>query len=634
MADEQNYKLNLPDPKTVLETVARIGARSTRLAAQLLRRQLNQEAPDSVDMTSMIKAFATLGVKLTSQPGRILSMQTRLTRDQAALWASFLSSMSGDRPLDVIQPEKGDKRFRDAGWDEIPAFSLIKQAYLLWSRWILETVDEVEGIDEHTRHKLKFYTEQYVAMLAPTNFVLSNPAVLRATLTSGGNNLLQGLDNLLADIERGNGRLNIRMTELNAFSVGRDLANTPGEVVYQNDLMQLIQYTPTTAKVHQRPLLVIPPWINKYYILDLGEKKSFVKYWVDNGFTVFVISWVNPDASLAGKSFEDYMLEGPLAALDAIEKATGEKTVHPIGYCIGGTLLGCTLAYMAAKGDQRVPCATFLNSLLDFSQPGDLAVFIDEDMIQAIEKIMDRRGYLDSSAMATTFNMLRPNDLIWSFVVNNYLLGRQPPSFDLLYWNSDSTRMPKAMHSFYLRNMYQHNRLREPGGITLAGVPIDLRKITIPTYFASTIVDHIAPWISCYIGSQQLSGPVRFVLSGSGHIAGAINPPAQKKYWYLTNEEGPTVSPQEWLDDATRHQYSWWPDWLQWAQQYTGPEVGARKPGDGRLPVIEPAPGSYVHDRPAPPTPPARTRARRQSAPRKKAATTRKPARTRQNSSK
>lgn len=622
MSEEKDIKVSLPDPAAVRQTLTRIGARSKRLAKQFLGRQARGEAFNTVDMSSVAKAFLTLGGKLATQPACILSMQARLARDQTALWAATLAAGLSDQPLQVAQPDKSDKRFRDEAWNERLVFNFTKQAYLLWSRWLLNTVDEVADIDDHTRHKLKFYTRQYVDMLAPTNFIFSNPAVLRTTLTSGGNNLLQGLDNLLADMERGDGRLNVRMTELDAFSVGDDLANTPGHVVYQNALIQLIQYTPTTRKVHKRPLLVIPPWINKYYILDLGEEKSFVKYWVDNGFTVFIISWVNPDASLADKSFEDYMLEGPLEALDAIEKATGEKEVNAVGYCIGGTLLGCTLAYMAAKGDRRIHSSTFLNSLLDFSQPGDLAVFIDEDMIQALEAVMDDRGYLDSSAMAGAFNMLRANDLIWSFFINNYLLGRQPRPFDLLYWNCDSTRMPAAMHSFYLRNMYLHNRLHEPGGIVLAGVPIDLHKVTVPAYFASTISDHIAPWLSCYIGSQQLSGPVRFVLSGSGHIAGAINPPSQEKYWYLTNEDN-SDDAQDWLSDTTRHPYSWWPDWLEWAQPHAGPEVDARTPGSGELATIEPAPGSYVLDQPVPPAP-AR---RRQPAGRKKTGTPRKTSR-------
>ncbi|MGH6904832.1 MAG: PHA/PHB synthase family protein, partial [Geminicoccaceae bacterium] len=389
------------------------------------------------------------------------------------------------------------------------------------------------------------------------------------------------------------GRLAIRMTDLEAFELGKDLALTPGKVVFQNDLLQLIQYAPSTEEVYRRPLLIIPPWINKYYILDLRPENSFVKYAVDQGFTVFMVSWVNPDERHADKTFEDYMVEGALAALDAIEQATGERETTVIGYCLGGTLLACTLAYLAAKRDRRVKAASFFAALTDFENPGELGVFIDEEQLAAMDEMMAKRGYLDGREMATTFNLLRANDLIWSFVVNNYLLGKEPFPFDLLYWNSDSTRMPYAMHSFYLHKFYQENKLIEPGGITLCDVPIDLRKIRLPVYLLSTREDHIAPWATTYAATQLYQGETRFVLAGSGHIAGVINPPAQEKYDHWTNAALPP-DPKDWLEGATWHPGSWWPDWAAWNAARSGPKVPARQPGAGKLTPIEDAPGAYA----------------------------------------
>ncbi|MGE5668653.1 MAG: PHA/PHB synthase family protein, partial [Betaproteobacteria bacterium] len=430
----------------------------------------------------------------------------------------------------------------------------------------------------------------------PSNFALTNPEVFRETIATGGQNLVRGLHNLLDDIERGNGQLRISMTDAKAFELGVNIATTPGKVVYQNELLQLIQYEPSTKKQWKRPLLIIPPWINKYYILDLREKNSFVRWAVGEGMTVFVVSWVNPDERLAHKDFEDYLVEGPLAALDAIEKATGEPDANVIGYCLGGTLLAAALGWLAAKKQKRIASATFMTALIDFTAPGELEVFIDEGQVGSIEKKMKERGYLEGSEMANTFNSLRANDLIWSFVINNYLMGRDPFPFDLLHWNCDSTRMPATMHSFYLRNMYMKNRLREPGGLTLAGVPIDLSKVTLPSYFVSAIEDHIAPWKTTYAGPGILKGKSRFVLSGSGHIAGMINPPAANKYSYWTHDRLPK-SADQWLADATQHEGSWWTDWRAWIAPYLGREVPARIPGKGKLPVIEAAPGSYARQR-------------------------------------
>jgi polyhydroxyalkanoate synthase len=512
------------------------------------------------------------------------------------LWQSATERMMGGAPDPVAEPEQHDRRFTDPAWEENQLFDFVKQSYLLTARWLQATVEGIEGLDDKTAKKVDFYTRQFVDAMAPSNFLMTNPEVLRATLESGGENLVKGLQNLLDDLDRGQGRLDIKMTDYEAFEVGVNIALTPGKVVYQNELIQLLQYAPATDKVYKRPLLIIPPWINKFYILDLREKNSFIKWAVDRGHTVFVISWVNPDEELAGAGFDDYMTKGPLAALDAMEKATGEREANVIGYCLGGTLLACTLGYLAAKEDDRIKSATFLATMIDFDEAGELEVFIDEEQLTALEERMSERGYLDGSAMATTFNMLRANDLIWSFVVNNYLLGKDPFPFDLLYWNADSTRMPAAMHSFYLRNMYQDNKLIEPGGpdaIELLGVPIDLSRVKTPVYFLSTREDHIAPWTSTYAGTQLFSGPTRFVLTASGHIAGVVNPPAAGKYSHWTNANVPTT-PFAWLRRAEEVPGSWWPDWAKWVARKAGPKVAARTPGDGKLKALEDAPGSYV----------------------------------------
>jgi polyhydroxyalkanoate synthase len=461
------------------------------------------------------------------------------------------------------------------------------------SRYIETSLNGITGVDPHTLQKQKFYTRQFLSALSPANSAVTNPIVLKATIESRGENLIKGFRNLIEDLERGGGRLSQKMSDLSAFRFGENIAISPGKVVFQNDLMQLIQYAPSTPTVHRRPLLIVPPWINKFYILDLKPQNSFIKWCTEQGHTVFTISWINPGAELANKGFADYLLEGPLEALDAIKQATGEAEVNVVGYCIGGTLTASALAYMAAKRDRRVASATFFTTLLDFSDVGDISVFLDDAQLQLIDEHMERRGYLEGHHMAEAFNLLRENDLIWFFFVNSYLLGREPAAFDILYWNSDSTRMPAKMHSFYLRKMYHQNVLKDAGGINLANVPIDLRKIEVPAYFLSTREDHIAPWRSTYAGTQLVSGPVRFVLGASGHVAGVINPPSSKKYGYWTGKALPT-DPEAWLTGADFNEGSWWTDWARWIARHGGGQVDAREPGGGALAVIEDAPGSYV----------------------------------------
>ena len=586
--------LKLPDPVELSRIMTRIAEHSQRLVSEFLNRQAPPRVEDA-DPLNLGHAFFDMTARLMANPAKLVQAQLSLWNDYLTLWQSTARKMLGEPSQPVVKPADDDRRFKDALWDENYVFDYIKQSYLLSARWMQSLVRDVEGLDEKTAKKVDFYTRQFVDAMAPSNFAVTNPEVLRATIDSGGENLLKGLSNLLDDLERGKGRLSIKMTDLEAFKVGENIAVTPGKVVYQNDLMQLLQYDPTTETVAKRPLLIIPPWINKYYILDLREKNSFIKWAVGQGHTVFVISWVNPDGKLATKTFDDYMVEGPLAALDAIEKATGEREANVIGYCLGGTLLACTLAWMAARKDDRIQSATFFASMVDFEEAGELSVFIDEEQLASLEEKMSQRGYLEGREMAMTFNMLRANDLIWSFVVNNYLLGKDPFPFDLLYWNSDSTRMPAAMHSFYLRQMYQENRLAA-GEIKLLGTKIDLTKIKLPVYILSTREDHIAPWRSTYVATQLYRGPTEFVLAASGHIAGVVNPPAAKKYSHWTGKKTPP-SPEDWLAAAEQHPGSWWPHWDAWVKTFSGGDVPARKPGDGKLKVIEDAPGSYVRVR-------------------------------------
>jgi polyhydroxyalkanoate synthase len=590
-----------PQPKPTIpveeiqQSLADIAEKSARVVSEFVAHQPHQEMLRNLEELGINKAFMELGTKLLSNPEKLAEVQLKAWDEYLKLWQVTLSRFLGDPAKPVRAPARGDSRFRSEVWENNFVFDYIKQSYLIAADAIQSAVAEVKGLDPTNARKVAFFTRQYVDALAPTNFVFTNPEVLKTTLDTRGKNLLEGLKHLLGDLERGKGSLAISMTDYSAFELGRNVATTKGKVVFQNDLMQLLQFEPTTPRVDRTPLIICPPWINKYYILDLREKNSFIKWATDQGITVFVISWVNPDKRHAHKTFEDYMFEGPLAAMDAVRDATGEPAVNLIGYCLGGTLTACMLSYLKqTRQSKRVKSVTFFTTMIDFSEPGELGVFVDEAIVDNLEKRMEARGYLEGSEMAGTFNMLRDNDLIWSFVVNNYLLGKSPFPFDLLYWNSDSTRMPARMHTFYLRNMYIRNLLAKPGALELGGVRLDLSQVDTPAYFISTIEDHIAPWKSTYAGARLLGGPVRFVLGGSGHIAGIVNPPAAQKYNYWTND-GPLVeNPDEWLAGAQRHEGSWWTDWAAWVHAFSGGEVAARRPGDGALPVLEDAPGSFA----------------------------------------
>ncbi|SFL07861.1 PHA/PHB synthase family protein [Falsiroseomonas stagni] len=582
----------LPDPALVSRTMADVAERGQRIVTDFLKRQAEgtQTGPDPAHIGS---AFLDMTTRLMTNPARLMQAQIGFWQDYLTLWQNTARRMMGDPVAPVIEEPKGDRRFKDEAWRENEVFDFIRQSYLLSARFFTNVVQGAEGLDHKTAQKVDFYTRQFVDAMSPSNFLMTNPEVLRRTAETGGENLLKGLSNLLSDLERGKGNLRIRMTDDTKFKVGENIAVTPGKVIYRNDLMELIQYAPTTETVLKRPLLILPPWINKFYILDLRPKNSFIRWATEQGHTVFVASWVNPDEHLSEKGFEDYMREGPYAALDAIEQATGEKAVNAIGYCLGGTLLACTLAHMAARKDTRIKSATYFVTMTDFEEAGELGVFIDEEQLQGLEEKMQKKGFLEGREMATTFNMLRANDLIWSFVVNNYLMGQEPFPFDLLYWNDDSTRMPAKMHSFYLRRMYQQNDLVKPGGIELDGVALDLRKIKVPTYMISTREDHIAPWKSTYRGTQIYGGKVRFVLAASGHIAGVVNPPDSGKYSHWVNESLP-ADPDEWFKGATELSGSWWPDWQRWVTAQDRTMVPARVPGDGALRPLGEAPGTYV----------------------------------------
>src|SRR6266581_4917971 len=552
------------DPEAFAMNLARAMESSGQALAAYLKPRESGEITDQPpgELAEVIKTFSAVAEYWLSDRERSAELQMKIGKAYLDLWGSAVRRLAGEQAEPAIAPSPRDKRFNDPEWKSNQFFDFVMQAYLLSTRWANDLVREAEGLDPHTRKKAEFYVQQITNAVAPSNFVLTNPEVLRETLASNGDNLVRGMKMLAEDIEAGHGTLRIRQSDPSNLAVGVNMATTPGKVIFQNDLMQLIQYQPATENVLRTPLLIVPPWINKFYILDLKPEKSFIKWCVDQGITVFVISWVNPDKTLGSKTFDDYMKEGPLAAMDAIEQATGELKVHTMGYCVGGTLLAATLAWLAEKRRVRVTSATFMAAQVDFNHAGDLLVFVDEDQISALERDMHATGVLEGSKMAMAFNMLRSNDLIWSYVVSNYLKGQPPSAFDLLHWNSDATRMPAANHSFYLRNCYLDNKL-STGEMAIAGETMDLGRVTVPIYNLATREDHIAPAKSVFLGSKFFGGPVRFVLAGSGHIAGVVNPPAKPKYGYWTG--GPPVGNVEgWLEKAEQHPGSWWPDWLAW----------------------------------------------------------------------
>jgi len=569
-----------------------VGMKSQQLLLDFAARLAKRDKAAPLDPLNISGAMMTLVKAMSGDREAVTAAQTQWWNNFATLWETTARRMLGGEAPSVVEPAPGDRRFRAEAWQQNEIFDFIKQSYLLTANAMQDMVGKLHGLDESERQRVGFYTRQFADAFAPTNFPLTNPDVLKATLASNGENLVKGLDNLLADIERGHGELSIRQS-VDGFVIGENVATAPGKVVFRNTVMELLQYSPTTDEVYARPLLIFPPWINKYYILDLRPENSFVRWLVGQGYTVFLVSWVNPGADMAEAGFEEYMKGGIFAALDAVEQATGVRDPNCVGYCIGGTLLAATLAYMAAKKDDRVHSATFWAAQTDFSEAGELSVFVDEAQLEALKAKMDSEGgVLPGSKMAGAFNMLRANDLIWSFVINNYMLGKQPMPFDLLYWNSDTTRMPEKLHLSYLRSCYKENALAL-GKMTLDGVKLDLSKVKVPVYFQSAKEDHIAPAASVFKGAKLFGGPARFILAGSGHIAGVINPPAAKKYQYWTNDKK-AADMETWRTGAKEHAGSWWPDWDKWLSKLSGEKIPARQPGDGKLKVLGDAPGTYV----------------------------------------
>ncbi len=586
---------SLPDPARFAQNLARLAEQAALLAQAISAQKDNQQQEAETQVVPMAQISKTLGEVWQAHladPQKLVAAQTKLWSQYTEVWNNAWAKALGQQVEPVASPARNDKRFKDKDWVEHSVFDFLKQVYLVSVRWAIDMVNNADGLDDHTRQKARFYVENIANALSPSNHPLTNPEVLRATFASNGENLLRGLEKLSADFRSSDGRLRISQVDGSSFKLGENIATTPGKVVFRNDVFELIQYSPVVARAFEIPLLIVPPWINKFYILDLTPQKSYVRWCVENGLTVFIMSWVNADEVQGRKSFSDYMREGFLAAVDAVQKSTGAAKVNTIGFCIGGSLVAASIAYMTAKGDNRVNAATFFTTQVDFEKAGDLLVYVDEEQVKGIEERMQDKGYLPGARMADAFNLLRSNDLIWSYVVNNYLLGKDPAPFDLLYWNSDSTRMPAGVHSFYLRECYLENRLSQ-GKMVLDNVRIDLKKVKIPVYNLAARDDHIAPLASVFRLGRYFAGETTLVVSGSGHIAGVVNPPAAKKYQYWTDGKS-TSSHEDWMKTATEHPGSWWPHWLEWITSRSGDKITAPVPGEGGLPTLGDAPGEYV----------------------------------------
>jgi polyhydroxyalkanoate synthase len=573
--------------------LARAALTAQGAIAEAALRQADRPAALSADPFHVAPALTDVLGRIASQPDRLVRAQADLFQRYMELWQSAARKAAGQAVEPVIQPGRGDKRFADPDWTENPVFDVIKQSYLVTSNWLNALVEGVEDVDPMTKRRVEFFMKMLTDAFSPSNFLVSNPAALREVMSTRGESLLKGMENFAEDLTRGGGQLAISQTDYEMFKIGENVATAPGKVVFQNEILQLLQFTPTTEQVCEIPLVIFPPWINKFYILDLRPENSMIRWLTSQGITVFVASWVNPDKTLAAKTFEDYMRQGIYEATAAAMKQAGVSKVNTVGYCIGGTLLSATLAHMAAKGDDRIASATFFAAQQDFAEAGDLLLFTNEEWLKDLEKKMDAEGgVLSGQSMADTFNMLRSNDLIWSFFVNNYLMGKEPKPFDLLFWNSDQTRMPKALHLFYLRKFYGENALAR-GDLVMDDVKLDLAKVKTPIYVQSSKEDHIAPARSVYRGARLFGGPVTFTLAGSGHIAGVINAPVANKYQHWTNHDLPAAV-ETWMEGAKEHPGSWWPHWAEWLKARSGKLVPARDPSKGPLEPLEDAPGSYV----------------------------------------
>ncbi|MGQ3892524.1 PHA/PHB synthase family protein [Legionella sp. CNM-4043-24] len=547
--------------------------------------QIPEQLRQFTDLLSDSQALLT---GLLKNPEQVWNMQMAYWQDSMSLLQDHFSNWLQGKALPIE-----DKRFSSDEWVNNPFFNLLSQQYLLANEHLTSLLEHVDFGDKSLSKRVRFFARQYLDALSPANFLQTNPQLLAETLQSHGKNLLRGLQNLLTDIDSGSSRLIIKMTDMDAFKPGENIAITPGNVIYRNDMMELIQFLPATEKVHAVPLLIVPPWINKYYILDLSQDNSFIRWIVAQGYTVFVISWVNPGKHHAHKGLADYMIEGPQTAVRVIQQQLDVPQVNALGFCIGGTLLTCLLAWNKANNDTSIRSATLLATLIDFSDPGDISVFIDEAQISQLEAKMSVSGFLDGNSMASTFNSLRANDLVWSFFIKNYLQGKNPVPFDILYWNADSTNLPAKMHSQYLRWMYLHNDLVKPGKIKLNKTALDVSQIDIPSFFVSTKKDHIAPWQTTYLGFELFKGKKQFLLGGSGHIAGIVNPPEGNKYNYYTNSKT-TETAEDWLAHATEHKGSWWKEWESWLKKQSKKLIDAPKMENLPLKPLMSAPGSYV----------------------------------------
>ncbi|MFD2238511.1 class I poly(R)-hydroxyalkanoic acid synthase [Aureimonas populi] len=594
-ATSSEGEFGIRDPEAFARNMARALEQIGKAAAAWVEPRERGETPDGgpIAYADVVSTLSEVSRYWLADPARAMEAQTHLLSGYLDIWSRSIRRLSGELEQEV-QPSQPDRRFPDEEWSRNPFFDFLRQVYLLTARWADDLVARAEDLDPHTRRKAAFYVRQLSNALSPSNFVLTNPELYRETIAENGANLVRGMTMFAEDMAAGGGTLKLRQSDRAGFSIGRNIAATPGAVVAQNDLCQIIQYEARTAEVARRPILICPPWINKFYILDLNPQKSFIGWLVDQGHTVFVISWVNPDERHADKDWQAYIEEGLVFGLDIVEAATGEAQVDAIGYCVGGTLLAAALPYLKARGDERIRSATLMTAQVDFTHAGDLKVFVDEDQLKALEGMMAAKGYLEGSHMATAFNLLRSGDLIWPYFIDNYLKGKEPLPFDLLYWNADATRMARANHLFYLRNCYLENRLSQ-GAMEIGGLKVDLRVIDIPVYNLATREDHIAPAESVYAGSRAFGSPVTYVMAGSGHIAGVVNPPDRRKYRYWT---GPAPSAdlsfEAWQAAARETAGSWWPHWRQWLASHTSDRVPARAVGGSALSLIEPAPGSYV----------------------------------------
>ncbi len=524
--------------------------------------------------------------------GRLAGLHQEFAAQHAKLWSTMVQTHANEPAPIVVQPDAGDRRFAAPEWSATRYFDYLRQAYLINARFLTELADAIPIMDGRAKSRVQFLTRQYVDAMAPSNFAAFNPEFIKTALETKGASITLGIQNMLADMRKGR----ISMTDDEAFEVGGNLAVTPGAVVFENELLQLIQYVPTTPTVAERPLLIVPPCINKFYILDLQPDNSFVKHAIDKGVTVFLISWRNVKAAQGTLTWDDYVQTGVFAALDVVREITGVAKPNVLGFCVGGTILSSALGVLAGRGEDPVSSLTLMTTLLDYSDAGELGCFIDETSVAAREATLGKGGLLPGRELANVFSSLRANDLIWQYVVGNYLKGGKPRAFDLLYWNSDSTNLPGPFLAYYLRHMYLQNELRVPGKLEMLGVNVDLNKVKVPAYLLATREDHIVPWQAAFLSRQILGGPCTFVLGASGHIAGAINPASKNRRSYWTNE-APSSSAEEWLSSATEQRGSWWTHWIQWLGQFGGEPVPARTAlGSTKHPIIEPAPGRYVKE--------------------------------------